>query len=70
VEVLGERCFAECGALDSLTFEAGSRLARVEDNAFQGCDALEPPFIPHSAQVSANCFSTVNDDISFLLQSL
>jgi hypothetical protein len=30
IEVLGEKCFAECEALSSVTFEAGSTLLGIE----------------------------------------
>jgi hypothetical protein len=36
VEVLGEDCFSECNSLSSVTFESGSKLREVGDNAFSG----------------------------------
>jgi hypothetical protein len=44
VEVLGENCFYECRSLCSVTFESGSRLREVGEDAFLG--ALVPPTLP------------------------
>jgi hypothetical protein len=53
VEVIGEECFAFCTLLSSVTFESGSRLSRIENQAF-GKTALIEIIIPPSV---ADCRS-------------
>jgi hypothetical protein len=36
VEVLGEKCFSDCGSLSSVIFESGSRSREIRQEAFWG----------------------------------
>jgi hypothetical protein len=57
IEILGERCFAECRSLSSVTFESGSRLLRIGGGAFGGTGLVEI-VIPASVEVlGVGCFS-------------
>jgi hypothetical protein len=46
VEILGPKSFSLCYGLSDLTFEAGSKLSRIEDFAFYRCRNLESLRIP------------------------
>jgi hypothetical protein len=50
VVVLGKRSFGQCKSLESVTFESGSRLERIEKRAFQG-SGLRSILIPSSVVV-------------------
>jgi hypothetical protein len=50
VQVLCCRCFAQCRALSSVTFEQNSRLTRIENRTFCDCKALKSICIPESIQ--------------------
>ena len=50
VEVLCERCFVGCRSLSRVTFAAGSRLKRIENWAFSGCQSLKEIEIPASVE--------------------
>jgi hypothetical protein len=57
VEMLGKDCFAECESLSTVTFAAGSRLARIEEQAFLGCSRLPAICIPSSVEtLGEECF--------------
>jgi hypothetical protein len=56
VEVLGECCFYECRLLSSITFESGSRLKRIEQNAV-GRSGLVEIIVPSSVNLlGERCF--------------
>jgi hypothetical protein len=40
VNALCQQCFYQCHSLSRVTFETGSRLARVHDSAFLRCPSL------------------------------
>jgi TPR repeat protein len=50
VVVLGKCSFSTCTSLESVTFESGSRLERIDESAFHGC-ALKSIVIPSSVVV-------------------
>ena len=61
IEVIGESCFEET-QVDYVTFAAGSRLKRIEKNAFAGCMNLKSIEIPASVEViGENCFGIPED---------
>jgi hypothetical protein len=51
VVVLGKSSFYECSSLESVTFESGSRLERIEESAFSNDKALRSIVIPSSVKV-------------------
>jgi hypothetical protein len=55
IEIVGEFCFSECQSLTSITFEANSKLHRIEESAFawSGLIAIE---IPASVEVVHKCW--------------
>ena len=50
VTEIGVGAFFGCVALDTLTFEAGSRLTKIADTAFMDCTALQNVELPGSLQ--------------------
>ena len=48
VETIGEAAFAGCRRLARVVFEPEARLAKIERNAFQGCQKLEALVLPKS----------------------
>jgi hypothetical protein len=48
IEVLGTKSFSNSKSIASLTFESGSKLARIEPMTFRGCSSLESITIPQS----------------------
>jgi hypothetical protein len=48
VEILSRECFSGCTSLDSLIFESGSELKRIEAKAFARCSSLQSICIPQS----------------------
>jgi hypothetical protein len=57
VEVMGSEGFSKCHFLASLTFEWRSKLARIENETFFVCLALDSVWIPSSVQViESQCF--------------
>jgi hypothetical protein len=50
IEILGTGCFSACRVLSSLSFESGSKLSRIEANAFSDCLHLRSIVIPQSIQ--------------------
>jgi hypothetical protein len=55
VEVLGEDCFSERKSLQSVIFEEGSKLMRIEDCAFFNCSGLKSICIPASVESLGDC---------------
>jgi hypothetical protein len=56
IEILGSSCFEECLALSSITFEANSRLTRIESKAFSKL-LLQSILIPRSVEILySECF--------------
>jgi hypothetical protein len=49
VEILGSKCFADCGSLSSITFESNSRLTRIESLAFKW-SSLQSIVIPRNVR--------------------
>jgi hypothetical protein len=57
VEILGGWCFSECRLLSSVTFESGSKLSRIEQQAFNQTGLIEI-ILPSSVEIlGARCFS-------------
>jgi hypothetical protein len=50
VVILGKTSFGECKSLESVTFESGSRLERIDDMAFSG-SGLKSIEIPSSVVI-------------------
>jgi hypothetical protein len=56
VQVIGEFCFSASGSsdgpsrLDMVTFESGSKLAQIDQSAFEGCIALRTIRLPASVE--------------------
>jgi hypothetical protein len=61
VKVLGEKCFSECKLLSSGRFESGSKLPRIESQAFAGT-ALVDLIIPGWIEVSRHTDDNVPRD--------
>jgi hypothetical protein len=58
VAVIGKDCFLMCHFLFSVSFEADSRLIRIEEGAFAFCMALKSICIPRSVeQIDRECFT-------------
>ncbi|MBQ9747470.1 MAG: leucine-rich repeat protein [Clostridia bacterium] len=55
VRAIGKAAFADCTALESVTFRGTPTLARIEESAFSGCTALKSFAIPAS-------LSTIGDE--------
>jgi hypothetical protein len=55
VEILGEGCFAAQSALSSLTFEAGSKLLRIEQHGFDSCSSLSSICLPSCVERLCDC---------------
>jgi hypothetical protein len=54
---LGEKCLAECRALQFLAFEFGSHLREIQGWAFSGCGSLRSIAIPSSlGRLERDCF--------------
>jgi hypothetical protein len=69
VEVLSERCFSECKSLSSVTFESGSKLSRIEKNAFAGTGLIDI-IIPASVDfLGEGCFADINSLSSVAFES-
>jgi hypothetical protein len=57
IETLCDSCFAGCHTLSSVIFEPGSRLSRIENEAFRGCTVLASICIPSSVEtLGGSCF--------------
>jgi hypothetical protein len=57
VEMLGEKCFTWCKPLSSVRFESGSRLSRIENEAFRVTGLVEI-ILPASVEfLGERCFS-------------
>jgi hypothetical protein len=71
VVVLGQGSFYECESLESVTFESGSRLERIEELAFSGSGlrSIEIPgsvsFIDGSAFTDLSVISVAPDNMRF-----
>jgi hypothetical protein len=66
VEVLCERCFFRCCSLRQVTFQKGSRLKRIEGEAFLGT-RVSPLRIPQGTEVAPNAycsFERIPDELS------
>ena len=48
IKTIGRRAFHGCEQLQTVTFEAGSQLQTIDDEAFDGCTALTEITLPHS----------------------
>jgi hypothetical protein len=58
VEVIGQSCFADLNHLASVTFESGSNLREIEDNAFWGCSSLKSLCLPASvSKIAGSTFT-------------
>jgi hypothetical protein len=58
IETLGTGCFSECSDLSSLVFERGSKLKRIEAQAFSDCSGLKSICIPASVEILCRrCFA-------------
>jgi hypothetical protein len=74
VVVLGEGSFASCYSLESVTFESGSRLERIEERAFYGSrlKSIEIPpcvsFICGSALVTLSSISVSRENRHFRIR--
>jgi hypothetical protein len=69
IEFLGERCFAKCKSLSSITFESGSRLSRIEAGAFYRTGLIEI-IIPASVEfLGERCFSDCRSLSSITFES-
>jgi hypothetical protein len=57
LEAIPDHCFAGCEHLESVVFEAGSTLTRIESKAFAGCTSLTSIVIPATVrQLGARIF--------------
>jgi hypothetical protein len=50
VKILGSGCFSYCRSLQTLTFEPGSKLTRIEDSALKSCFSLASICLPASLE--------------------
>ena len=58
VETIGAACFRLCPALESFTFEEGSKLTSIAQNAFGECPKLKNITIPASVKtIGRECFA-------------
>jgi hypothetical protein len=58
VEKLYTECFSRCGSLSTVTFESGSQLLRIDEEAFSYCSSLESISIPSSVkEIGDRCFA-------------
>jgi hypothetical protein len=57
VEVLGSGCFASCKSLDSVVFEAGSKLRKIESKAFRKTAITEIVIPKYVVLIGAMCFA-------------
>jgi hypothetical protein len=46
VEIMGDSCFGSCTSLSSLTFESGSKIARINWGIAPACPLLDGIFVP------------------------
>jgi hypothetical protein len=59
VKVIGSYCFADLTKIESLTFEHGSKLARIGRNAFSECVSLRSIVIPASVtEIAGGAFAS------------
>ena len=57
IEILGDRAFGECESLKDVIFEENSRLKRVEDGAFSGCESIISLALPEGVEyIGYNAF--------------
>lgn len=57
VEVIGKDCFYSCESLCSVTFESGSCLRKIRENAFCGSESLREIEIPAGVElIECECF--------------
>jgi hypothetical protein len=54
VEVIAARAFVECKSLQSVVFEPGSRLQRIEQGVFFNAIYLDAMDVPASAQIDGS----------------
>jgi hypothetical protein len=57
VEEIGAKCFAECRSLISVTFESGSRLSRIAEEAFSETGLIEIVIPASVEEIRAKCFA-------------
>lgn len=58
VETIGQSCFSYCSALESVTFEEGSKLSSIAGDAFYRCVKLLSITIPASVEtIGESCFN-------------
>jgi hypothetical protein len=58
VEKICESCFNGCKSLSTITFESGSKLSCIENDAFCNCSSLSSIGIPSSVeQICRECFN-------------
>jgi hypothetical protein len=69
IEILGEGCFCSCRSFFSVRFESGSRLSRIEKEAFIGTVLIEI-ILPASIKVlGERCFSNCKSLSSVTFES-
>jgi hypothetical protein len=58
-QVLGEYCFSECNSVRTVMFDEGSKLTRIEKNAFLRCSELRSICIPAGVEsIGDSCFQS------------
>jgi hypothetical protein len=69
-EILGGSCFSYQARLLTVAFEVGSRLARIENNAFSACSALKYICIPAGVEfLGSMCFSRCTSLVQLTFES-
>jgi hypothetical protein len=70
IEIIGALCFSHSKSLWGISFEAGSRLRRIEEGAFEMCSSLKSITIPASVEIlGTKCFCECRSLLTVLFES-